>query len=597
MSSNTDKMNSKGKGTRLSIVLGRGFGVIILLTLITGVVSIVGLMNTNDEYQGLIDGAVELDEDSMDMSISLLQARKVEKDFIATGETKYVIQHDVYVEMAMEIADEIIEEDITALATSIATDAQVAIEVYDTDSHAAFDKLVERGGGVFGSDNGTVGDLRTTINEIDDMLLFDYETGLMNTTEYLDLQSRYLDIRLDEKNYLLRREVGETYLEYITHIYDDVPEFLELIDSLNLETVRETEYQDDFANYLTAVATLVTTDDEIDILTAAFGAAAASVEDYAEALETEAVKLLEESKAKVEENVARILLMTVILIIIAIIIAISLTIWITRGIVNPIYEIESEVELIGQGNLSGDFEFSKQPSSELTGLGKNVEKMKSSLLTIIGSISTSNEILNTSSEDLFSGAEEINASSEEVASTSQAMSNGATSQTEMIAEVNEDIQKTQNMVGEIIKKIQDNTEDVSQIALQTNILALNAGIEASRAGDYGRGFMVVAENVRKLSDQSKVASEQIALVADEIAQNLQASFTAITNSMGNIVSVSEETAASAEEVAAAAEEMTATVEELSSSASQLTTLAEDSSQLIGQFTIDISQLSKTTDQN
>ncbi|MCE7734065.1 MAG: methyl-accepting chemotaxis protein [Candidatus Heimdallarchaeota archaeon] len=589
MSDNELRKNSKGKGTRLSFVLGRGFGVIILITLITGVVSVVGLMNTADEYQGLIDGAIELDEDSMKMSINLLQARRVEKDFIATGELNLLVEHDLYVELAEEIADEIAEEDVTSVTTGIATDAKVAIGVYDTESHAVFDKLIERGGGAFGSESGTVGTLQATISEIDDMIQFDYEANLIGSTEYLELHSRYLDIRKDEKDYLLERESGGNYLQYITHLYDDIPEFLTIIDSLNLESVRETEYHDDFGNYLTAVATLVTTDDEIDSLTVVFIAAASSIEEYSAALSTEAVKILEESIAKVEENVTRILLITMMLIIMAIIIGISLTIWITRGIVKPIYEIESEVETIGNGDLTGKFEFSKQPSSELTTLGDNVEKMKFSLLSIIGSISSSNEILTTSSEDLFSGAEEINASSEEVATTSQAMSNGATSQTEMITDVNDRIQKTSNMVEEIIKKIQDNTQDVSQIALQTNILALNAGIEASRAGDYGRGFMVVAENVRKLSDQSKNAADQIAIVADEIAENLQASFTTISNSMGNIVSVSEETAASAEEVAAAVEEMTATVEELSSSASQLTTLAEDSSGLIGQFTLNKSK--------
>ncbi len=294
----------------------------------------------------------------------------------------------------------------------------------------------------------------------------------------------------------------------------------------------------------------------------------------------------------IEDSNQSVILAIVIALVAATIIIFGAGTFISNNLSKSIVFLANSMKRGASGDLTKDNDEDlmtdklKLNGDEIGDVSNAYAELLTSIRNIVSGTQESVGILSTASEDLFSGAEEINASSEEVASTSQAMSNGATSQTEMIAEVNEDIQKTQKMVEEIIKKIQDNTQDVSQIALQTNILALNAGIEASRAGDYGRGFMVVAENVRKLSDQSKVASEQIAMVADEIEQNLQASFSAITNSMGNIVSVSEETAASAEEVAAAAEEMTATVEELSSSASQLTTTAEESSAMIGQFTIE-----------
>ncbi len=311
--------------------------------------------------------------------------------------------------------------------------------------------------------------------------------------------------------------------------------------------------------------------------------AAHDVEEEAEELETEAIALSKKMDKEAQDGVDTILMTSVALVVASILIGIALTIWITRSLVSPIYLLEEEVAVISQGDLTTELEFTKTPASEISSLGGNVDAMKNSLRTLIASISESNGILNTTSEDLLSGAEEINASSEEVASTSQAMSNGATSQTELIAEVSEDIRYTAAMVEEIVKRIQGNTEEVSQISLQTNIQALNAGIEASRAGDYGRGFAVVAENVRKLSDQSKVAAEQISSVADEIAEKLQKSFDKISTMMVNVVSVSEETAASAEEVAAAAEEMTATIEELSSAAQELTTQAENSQKQIEIF--------------
>lgn len=199
---------------------------------------------------------------------------------------------------------------------------------------------------------------------------------------------------------------------------------------------------------------------------------------------------------------------------------------------------------------------------------------------VIENMTETANVIASSSEKLALGSASVNSSAEQVATTSQAMSAGATTQTELITDVNSKIFDLKNIMDTIISKIQMNTKEVSQIALQTNILALNAGIEASRAGDYGRGFAVVAENVRKLSDQSKIASERIEVVADEINHIIMKTINEITSVMLNVVSVSEETAASAEEVAAAAQEMTATMFEVNLSTQDLSNQAGKAEKLL-----------------
>ncbi|RMG37130.1 MAG: hypothetical protein D6732_07245 [Methanobacteriota archaeon] len=187
---------------------------------------------------------------------------------------------------------------------------------------------------------------------------------------------------------------------------------------------------------------------------------------------------------------------------------------------------------------------------------------------LVENLNATNEIISAANE-LSSVSDEISASSEEVASSSQSMSDVANQQAQHVQEIVDKLQYLDQAITNIISQIQENSEVVSQIALQTNILALNAGIEASRAGDYGRGFAVVAENVRRLSDESKKAAENIISVSDVVTQTLKSAFDDIRFKIEEVSALSEETAASSEEVASTSEEMSSAMEELSASANEL----------------------------
>ncbi|RMG20526.1 MAG: hypothetical protein D6732_28625 [Methanobacteriota archaeon] len=106
------------------------------------------------------------------------------------------------------------------------------------------------------------------------------------------------------------------------------------------------------------------------------------------------------------------------------------------------------------------------------------------------------DTLNVSIEELAANTEELNAESDEITSVTQSIAQGTMSQAEYLSKIVANLIEARELLNKIIMEIETNATLVSNIALQTNILSLNAGIEASRAGDYGRGFAVVAENVR-----------------------------------------------------------------------------------------------------
>ncbi|WP_346356274.1 methyl-accepting chemotaxis protein [Azotosporobacter soli] len=159
-----------------------------------------------------------------------------------------------------------------------------------------------------------------------------------------------------------------------------------------------------------------------------------------------------------------------------------------------------------------------------------------------GSTKNADSISNISAtlEEVSAGSEQISAGAAEVNNSTQTAVREAAQGMDMLKRVvrqNEAISQTMGEINEVAEELAQGSEKIKgivgvidQIAGQTNLLALNAAIEAARAGEAGRGFAVVADEVRKLAEQSSQATQNIAEIIQAMGEQIHVAVSSVQKS-------------------------------------------------------------------
>ena len=460
---------------------------------------------------------------------NILELRRDEKDFLARKQLKYVEKyksHSIKLLSEIDRLEQIFEK--FEIANSDVNSLRVVVKQYNQHFYnlVAQQKMIG-----LDTKSGLYGKLRNAAHNL--------ESQLANSTS--DLMVLLLQLRRDEKDFMLRSD-PKYIAKFDTHIQQLKSKLTSYSPILN-------EYHQQFVALTTASKAMGLSPKQ-----GLLGQMRGSIHSTEELL----VKVVEDGHAQLAATTTRMNAIYYILFSIIVILVVGASTIVGRSIITPINRLRDLMTVIASSNdltIRAD----QQGKDELSEMAKQFNLMVSQFEKIIAGVNQSVITLNSATEQLSLNIAESHQGVESQLTETDMV---ATAVTEMVATIDEIARNTadtatkasltndsaligQQGVADTIEQINllsnnllESEQQVSDLVIdsqnigsvldvirsiadQTNLLALNAAIEAARAGEQGRGFAVVADEVRTLASRTQQSTKEIETIIEQLQNRTQ----------------------------------------------------------------------------